>query len=730
MNTVQTMLEQLPASLHPEIEAIANNTLHTQTPLRVCVVGEFSTGKSSLINTLLGEILLPTAREETTALPTFIEYSPELRVELVNTDGLTSLITQEQFSEYTVTAPDNALCSILHYPAQWLNGLTLIDLPGLGSQSQRHSDYTHAQISAADTIIYLLSARGTTQGDLKLLRLIKQYGKHLMIAVAQWDSIEQSIQDGEHAPDLIEWQAQIAQETGVDLALIGVSKYGHGRDAVISFLQQTKQCVQTIREQRFYAELIPLLNNAVGYLAGEQAVCAANSVEENQALHTELLSQRQALLTIKSDLYERSNQDQTQLEQQAQQLIDQHREQLNSVLINLPVIRQTDDWQTLTESAYQHLQTQVLATADDLKNLSATYGQLNLPDIDIKQFNLRLPPPETIELDDFIDTSRLAVLQAELEYKQQMAENDLAKVNALPVVNIEDTSQQLRELRAERTSIVQQELPRTTQIIEGSDDGAQIGKNVGQLLDIALIVFEGPAVILKAASMLGKGAKAAKVVHNVTKITHAIKSSNLDFLEKLSLSYWGEQLGKRFDQPTQTIDIIDPYAEAEQRKLLQEQDKQIATQRAELRRLEDLQQQRDYSSWALERNLKEQQRIKASIQALQEKAEAAQREAQAEAIRQQQALLDSYRQQLVNQSLVNFDQQTRPMIDLLRTTCKQYWHDHVETTLVQRLQTIEDLGQQLQQAPEQKQAALAGLQQQVTQIQLVLNTLKAGSNVA
>jgi predicted GTPase len=730
MNTVQTLLEQIPTSLHREIEAIANKNINLQTPLRVCVVGEFSTGKSSLINALLGETLLPTAREETTALPTFIEYAPELRLELVNTDGTNTTITQEQFSQYTVSAPDNALYSVLHYPAVWLNGLTLIDLPGLGSQSQRHSDYTHAQISAADTIIYLLSARGTTQGDLKLLRLIKQYGKHLMIAVAQWDSIEQSIQDGEHAPDLIEWQARIAQETGIDLALCGVSKYGHGRDTVIDFLQQTKQNLQSIREQRFQAELVPLLTNALGQLNIEQTIYAANSIEENQALHTELLSQRQTLLTIKSDLYERSNQDQTQLEQQAQQLTVQHREQLNSALIDLPTVTQTDDWQTFAEFAHQQLQNQVFATADDLKTLSTAYGQLNLPDIDTQQFNLRLPPPVTIALDDFIDTSRLSALQAELEQKQQTADTDRAKINSLPTINVDDTLQQLSELRAERTSIAEQELPRTTQTIEGSDDGAQIGKNVGQLLDIALIVFEGPAVILKAASMLGKGAKAAKVVHNVTKITHAVKSSNLDFLEKLSLSYWGEQLGKRFDQPTQTIEIIDPYAEAEQRKLLQEQDKQIAIQRAELHRLEDLQQQHNYSSWALEQNQKEQHRLTASIQALQEKAEASHREAQVEATRQQQALLDSYHQQLVNQSLVNFDQQTRPMIDLLRTTCKQYWHDHVETTLMQRLQTIDTLNQQLQQAPEQKQATLAALQQQSEQVQAVLNSLQGKVHVA
>lgn len=138
---------------------------------------------------------------------------------------------------------------------------------------------------------------------------------------------------------------------------------------------------------------------------------------------------------------------------------------------------------------------------------------------------------------------------------------------------------------------------------------------------------------------------------------------------------------------------------------------------------------RDYSDWALQQNLNEQQQLKQNILALQDKAFAAQQEAQAEQIRQHQALLESYRQQLINQSLLHFDQQTRPMLNLLRTSCKRYWQEQVEGTLTERLQSIEILNQQLQQAPEQKQAMLAQLQQQLTQVQAVLESLKAGDNV-
>lgn len=734
MNTVQYPLERLPGTLRAEIAAIAEYTVNSQNRLKVCVVGEFSTGKSSLINALLGAALLPTAREETTALPTFIEYAPELRFELINIDGTSIAISQQQFAEYTVAAPDKALCSVLYYPALWLNGLTLIDLPGLGSHSQRHSEYTHAQICAADTIIYLLSARGATQGDLNTLRRIRQYGKHLMIAVAHWDTVEQSIQDGEQAPDLSEWQAHIAQQTGVDLPLVGVSKHGHGRDAIIGFLLRTQQDIGTIREQRFHAELLPLLRNALGQLKAEQVICEANSVESYNALHAELLNQRQTLLTIKSDLYERGNQDQAQLEQDAQLLTAEQRTQLNSELNDLPEITHSDARQGLIESAYQHLQKKLLAVADALTTLSGSYGQLDLPALDIQQFDLRLPPPAAIELDDFIDSSRLGALQAELAQQQQRGEADQARHNALPVVDLEQSVQKLSALRAGREAIAQQKLPPMTQTSEGNDDCAKLGKSIGEVLDVAFIAFEGPLVIAKALSMLGKGAMVAKTVNTAAKVLDIAQKPELDsilqFTEKLSLSYWGEQLGKRFDQLPSTVVGVDPQAEAEQRRLLQEQDKQIALQRAELRRLEDLQQQRDQTQWALEQNQKEQQRLKANIDTLLEKAAAAHRQAQADSIAQQQALFASYRQQLINQNLINFDQQTRAMIALLRNACKRYWQDHVESTLKQRLHTIDILTEQLQQSPEQKKAALAELQAQQESIEAMLSTLKVNSDVA
>jgi len=65
--------QSLPSPWSQVAQDLAQEILESQGPLHVVLVGAFSVGKSSLINTLIGEKLLPSAREETTALPTFIE---------------------------------------------------------------------------------------------------------------------------------------------------------------------------------------------------------------------------------------------------------------------------------------------------------------------------------------------------------------------------------------------------------------------------------------------------------------------------------------------------------------------------------------------------------------------------------------------------------------------------------------------------------------------------------
>ena len=58
-----------------------SKALDSDSQVLLVVIGEFTRGKSSLVNALLGINLLPTALEATTAINTFIKALPEDRTE-------------------------------------------------------------------------------------------------------------------------------------------------------------------------------------------------------------------------------------------------------------------------------------------------------------------------------------------------------------------------------------------------------------------------------------------------------------------------------------------------------------------------------------------------------------------------------------------------------------------------------------------------------------------------
>ena len=95
------LLATLPSAWHAPVEALAAATLQDNAPLRVTLVGSFSVGKSSLLNMLLQEPLLPSALEETTALPTFIEYGSQRAMSLIGQDGSLLPLDEERFAQVT-----------------------------------------------------------------------------------------------------------------------------------------------------------------------------------------------------------------------------------------------------------------------------------------------------------------------------------------------------------------------------------------------------------------------------------------------------------------------------------------------------------------------------------------------------------------------------------------------------------------------------------------------------
>ncbi len=60
-------------------------------------------------------------------------------------------------------------------------------------------------------------------------------------------------------------------------------------------------------------------------------------------------------------------------------------------------------WEAFGEQGGMSLNAALANVAGELSRLSSDYGQIDLPETRIAAFNLRLPPPETAEINDFLD---------------------------------------------------------------------------------------------------------------------------------------------------------------------------------------------------------------------------------------------------------------------------------------------------------------------------------------
>ena len=95
-------------------------------PLRVAIIGEFNSGKSSLANLLIRIEGLPTAVVSSTQIPTLLYHSAKARVFVVHQDGR----RKEVRNAGSIPAPSITRLEV-GLPSPCLGGMEILDLPGL-----------------------------------------------------------------------------------------------------------------------------------------------------------------------------------------------------------------------------------------------------------------------------------------------------------------------------------------------------------------------------------------------------------------------------------------------------------------------------------------------------------------------------------------------------------------------------------------------------------------------
>jgi hypothetical protein len=140
-----------------------------EEPLRLAVVGRVSTGKSTLVNALVGRRIAPTSAGECTKVVTWYRFGAPDRAELHLTDGTARPVhlVDGGLPEQLDARAEKIDRLVVHLSSGRLRQLTLIDTPGLDTLTAQNEAATRSAIlgagdasqraaGEADALLYLI----------------------------------------------------------------------------------------------------------------------------------------------------------------------------------------------------------------------------------------------------------------------------------------------------------------------------------------------------------------------------------------------------------------------------------------------------------------------------------------------------------------------------------------------------------------------------------------------
>ena len=178
-----------------------------QGKVKVAFIGEFSAGKTSIVNRLLQEgdphaIQLPVSSKATTAIPTYIsgrKGGGKATYRFYTPDSILKEISEDTFRRVSkeVLEEVGGISSmikyfVMAYANKGLERLSILDTPGFSSQDKEDEQRTMEVINECDALFWVVDVNSGTLNT-RSIRVIRQYlHKPLYIIINKVDTKSQS----------------------------------------------------------------------------------------------------------------------------------------------------------------------------------------------------------------------------------------------------------------------------------------------------------------------------------------------------------------------------------------------------------------------------------------------------------------------------------------------------------------------------------------------------------
>lgn len=170
----------------------------------IAFVGEFSAGKTSIVNRILTQDnpdipKLPVSTKATTAIPTYIAGGSVVSYSFISGDGRRKEILEETFKKVSKAVLDQikGVSSLIKYFVMTyknpnLNGLSILDTPGFNSNDSEDRDRTIDVINECDALFWVFDVNAGTVNRSSISIIKEKLNKPLYIVINKIDTKSES----------------------------------------------------------------------------------------------------------------------------------------------------------------------------------------------------------------------------------------------------------------------------------------------------------------------------------------------------------------------------------------------------------------------------------------------------------------------------------------------------------------------------------------------------------
>ena len=166
----------------------------SEQAFNLVAAGQFKRGKSSVINALLGEPLVPAGVVPLTSVITIIQSGATAAAYATLRYGERRAIPIAELGEYVTERgnPANAKSVervVIEHPSPWLaDGVRLVDTPGIASVYEHNTDETRKYLPQADAVLFIASVdQPVSRAELDFLRDIRRYAGKIFCLLNKTD---------------------------------------------------------------------------------------------------------------------------------------------------------------------------------------------------------------------------------------------------------------------------------------------------------------------------------------------------------------------------------------------------------------------------------------------------------------------------------------------------------------------------------------------------------------